>query len=175
MKDKVQKIREEVVRMHNLLPIMDGDNISVNYADRICTTLEMYIDSMQEESIHRTQADIDAAMAEVEEKSKAFTEAHKGETAEEILAQMRGEEPVSEELEEAAEKYAHEAYSHPVDRNIEKADFIAGAKWQKQQMMAKAVDSEVGYWNQRGLSVLMNLPSEFEEGDKCKIMLIKED
>ena len=50
MIDKVQKIREEVERMHNLLPVMDGDNISVNYADRICTTLEMYIDSLQEEA-----------------------------------------------------------------------------------------------------------------------------
>lgn len=50
MTDKVQKIREEVERMHNLLPVMDGDNISVNYADRICTTLEMYIDSLQEEA-----------------------------------------------------------------------------------------------------------------------------
>ena len=49
--DKVHKIREEVERMHNLLPIMDGDNISVNYADRICTTLEMYIDSLQEEPV----------------------------------------------------------------------------------------------------------------------------
>lgn len=37
--------------MHNLLPVMDGDNISVNYADRICTTLEMYIDSLQEEPV----------------------------------------------------------------------------------------------------------------------------
>lgn len=49
--DKVQKIYEEVVRMHDLLPVMDGDNISVNYADRICTTLEMYIDSLQKEPV----------------------------------------------------------------------------------------------------------------------------
>lgn len=51
MTDKVQKIRNEVERMHNLLPIMDGDNISINYADRICRTLEMYIDSLQEEPV----------------------------------------------------------------------------------------------------------------------------
>jgi hypothetical protein len=61
MTDKVQKIREEVVRMHNLLPIMDGDNISVNYADRICRTLEMYIDSLQEEPISE---DFEKALAE---------------------------------------------------------------------------------------------------------------
>ena len=51
MTDKVQKIREEVARMHDLLPVMDGDNIYLNYADRICTTLEMYIDSLQEEPV----------------------------------------------------------------------------------------------------------------------------
>lgn len=51
MTNKVQKIREEVVRIHKLLPVMDGDNIYVNYADRICTTIEMYIDSLQEEPV----------------------------------------------------------------------------------------------------------------------------
>jgi hypothetical protein len=38
--------------------------------------------------------DVEAAMREVEEKAKAFTEAHKGETSEDILAQMRGEKPL---------------------------------------------------------------------------------
>ena len=52
MTDK-EKIRKEVERMHNLLPIVDGDNISLNYADRICTTLEMYIDSLQEEPVNK--------------------------------------------------------------------------------------------------------------------------
>lgn len=56
---------------------------------------EKFVRFMQEEPVHRTKADVEAAMAEIEEKSRAFTEAHKGETAEEILAQMRGEEPVS--------------------------------------------------------------------------------
>lgn len=50
MTDK-EKIRKEIVRMHNLLPVMDDYNIYVNYADRICTTLEMYIDSLQEEPV----------------------------------------------------------------------------------------------------------------------------
>ena len=35
---------------------------------------------------------VEQAMREVEEKAKAFTESHKGETSEEILAQMRGEQ-----------------------------------------------------------------------------------
>lgn len=48
----------------------------------------------------KKKSKIDEAMHEVEEKAKAFTERHKGESADRLLAEMRGEEPVSEELEE---------------------------------------------------------------------------
>lgn len=51
-----------------------------------------------------TEEEANKAMAEVEEKAKIFTDAHKGETAEEILAAMRGEEPASDELKEASRK-----------------------------------------------------------------------
>jgi hypothetical protein len=50
-----------------------------------------------------------------------------------------------------------------------------GKKLLKEQMMAKAVDGEVGYWNIRGLSISMELPSKLEEGDKVKLIIIKED
>ncbi len=52
------------------------------------------MDIVQKIRIKRTHADVEEAMREVEEKSKAFTEAHKGESAKEIIATMRGEEPV---------------------------------------------------------------------------------
>ena len=45
------------------------------------------------------------AMREVEEKSKAFTVAHQGESAEEILAQMRGIDKSDDALEKKAEEY----------------------------------------------------------------------
>lgn len=86
MTDKVQKIRKEVERMHKLLPsVIDSDNIYLDYADRICTTLEKFIDSLQEE-------------------------------------------PVSEDLEEAAHEYADLRQS-----NYETAfyAFMSGSKWQK--------------------------------------------
>lgn len=53
--------------------------------------------------------------------------------------------------------------------------FEAGAEWQKKQMMAKAVDGEIGYWNIRGLSVNMDLPRTLEEDDKVKLIIIKEE
>ena len=39
---------------------------------------------------------VEESIAEVEEKAKAFTEAHKGESADAILTEMRGEEPVGD-------------------------------------------------------------------------------
>lgn len=74
MTDKVQKIREEVVRMHNLLPVMDGDNISVNYADRICTTLEIYIASLQEEPVSEEYEENQMWMQEVTERNKFWND-----------------------------------------------------------------------------------------------------
>ena len=41
--------------------------------------------------------------------------------------------------------------------------------------MVKAIDGEVGYWNIRGLFVNMEMPNELEEGDKVKLIIIKED
>ena len=50
-----------------------------------------------------------------------------------------------------------------------------GMRLQKEQMMAKAIDGEVGYWNLHGLSVNADLPSSVEEGDKVKVIAIKEE
>ena len=56
------------------------------------------------------------------------------------------EEPVSEDLGEAANTYVDNWYklnnldkeSYPIDVEISKNDFKAGAKWQKEQMIEKA-------------------------------------
>ena len=164
MTDKVQKIREEVQRLHNLLPVMDGDNISVNYADRICTALEKYIDSLQEE-------------------------------------------PVSEELDEAAKNHAVERYRATRDMVLAekcKWSFKEGAEWQKKQdqstielaedhamlagmekmkeeMMAKAVEVTVhidaGNYPYIPQIELYDYDKDVplaKEGDKYKVVLIKE-
>lgn len=52
--------------------------------------------------------------------------------------------------------------------------FEAGAKWQREQTMAKTIDGEVGYWNIRGLSINMELPKNLKEGDKVKVVLSKD-
>lgn len=65
-----------------------------------------YIEDMAHED---KRVQVDKAMAEVEEKAKAFTEAHKGESSEQLLAEMRGEDSVSEDFEIALKKKVREA------------------------------------------------------------------
>lgn len=95
-----------------------------------------------------------------------------------ILDSMQ-EEPVSEELEEAAKNHAVERYRVTRDMVLAekcKWSFQTGAKWKEKQMMSKAVDAHVNYawsglsfggfdWSKTGLDI----------GDKCKLIIIKED
>jgi len=101
MTDKVQKIKEWISKEQDGLMDAQGNFEYPEHegAYHILCNLDTYIDSMQEVPVNRKPADVESAMQEVEEKSRVFTEAHKGEDADTILAQMRGEEPVSEELE----------------------------------------------------------------------------
>lgn len=97
------------------------------------------------------------------------------------------EAPVSEDLEEAAEQDVCEvvntcsATGIPNDHIpswVQDAminEFIHGAKWQKEQMIEKAIDGEVGYWNLRGLSVNVKLPRSVKEGDKVKVLVVKDE
>lgn len=90
-----------------------------------------------------------------------------------IIYEYYKEEPVSEDFEQAAV----EAFKEIVDdeRNSFLEIFKAGAMWQIAKLMANAIDGEVDYWNLRGLSVNVELPRSVNEGDKVKVILIKED
>ncbi len=87
-----------------------------------------------------------------------------------LLGSMQ-EEPVSKDLEEAAQEYTEKGSKCQEELDA----FKAGANWQKEKLMAKAVDGEVGYWNLRGLSINADLPRSVSEGDKVKIIVIKEE
>lgn len=102
----------------------------------------------------------------------------------------------SEDLEEAASRYAKEEYNHKSPATLPDRcrgcyaplmyAFKAGANWQKEQMMKSAIDGTVGEGNpgypQMGehlpviaYSDMMLLPKHFKFGDKIKIIVIKED
>lgn len=122
------------------------------------------------------------------------------------------DEKHSDDLEEAAEEYADKHgfrvpydgsnnYYDDVDVNASKEGFIAGAEWQREQllkgsplpedtvlfhkgveegkrlMMKDAVEGEIGYWNQRGLSIRLDQSLEklgYGEDTKVKIIIVKE-
>ena len=150
MTDKVQKIREEVVRMHNLLPVMDGDNISLNYADRICTTLEMYINSLQEESVSEDLGDY------INELSKQFPEvsfAKLSRIAVRVSRWQRNQDVKNKlpkvisrtDLDEYAYQCAYDmsndwAIDNPTWHDVEDACKL-GAKWQKEKDNEKSLEA----------------------------------
>lgn len=119
------------------------------------------------------------------------------------------EEKPSDDLEEAARQYTQEMleswkFDSTGVRPI-REPFIAGAEWQKEQMMDewlkdrdgcfwdgvnegkkameeqmmnRAVDGEIGYWNQSGLSIRLDQSLEklgYDEDTKVKIIIVKED
>lgn len=211
--------REEFYKLTDILNSdVLGNFMHGGEADELISMFEETIEKsgmLREDSVHRTKADVDAAMQDVEEKSKAFTDANKGESAEEILAQMKGEEPileviakyldhvskeeamktkdaidrwfaeyfpepVSDELEKAADKYSqsiHSDYSNDMfdGHNIYDA-VIYGAQWQKQQMMKGAVEGlvvceELTHYYK---DIVMPIPDYLKVGDKVKLIIIKE-
>lgn len=87
-------------------------------------------------------------------------------------------EPASEGLEEAIDTYLATYFGGEKEKQdwpFLKKMAIHFANWKEQQLMAKAVDGEVGYWNLHGLSINTDLPHSVSEGDKVKIIVIKED
>ena len=101
------------------------------------------------------------------------------EKALEIFGMMQ-EPSLPSGVDKAAEEYVDKWYSihgldresYPIDVEVSKADFYAGAKWASEQ----GETAEVGYWNQRGLSIKLDKPLEklgFEEGDKVTILISK--
>lgn len=75
-------------------------------------------------------------------------------------------------LPSGVDEAAVEAFKELVDsdKNNFLEIFKAGAKWATEQ----GETAEVGYWNQRGLSIKLDKPLEklgFEEGDKVTILI----
>ena len=84
-----------------------------------------------------------------------------------IINEYHKEEPVSDGLEEAA-------YHNCIDRLSKESieDFKAGAQWQKEQMMAKAIDAKL---LEGHLIRQKDVTHPLHVGDKVKIIVIKED
>ena len=104
----------------------------------------------------------------------------KEEAYDEVLSMLDTlqEEPVREDLEQAIDTYLATYFGSEQEKQdwpFLKKMAIHFAEWQKEQLMSKAIDGEVGYWNLRGLSINTDLPRSVSEGDVVKIITIKED
>lgn len=104
-----------------------------------------------------------------------------------IINEYHKEEPVSEDLDEAASRYAKEEYSRKNPATLPDRcigcyapimyAFRAGATWKEQQLMANAVDAEVTYGKSLAIPSLgYRLDKEgLDFGDKVKLIIIKEN
>ena len=157
MKDKIQKIREVIEKRYEYWREKELNSHSIESEIRMseCQHLLLILDSLQEEPVNEDLEDFALQYAG----HHAPYDSCMQEVKDAVKAGANWQEAKDQSTIELAEEHA----------------MLAGMEKMREEMMAKAVDGEVGYWNQRGLSVLMSLPSEFEENDKCKIILIKED
>lgn len=89
-------------------------------------------------------------------------------------------EPVSEDLEEAVNAYI--GYAPEVDESSstygKRQAFKAGAKWQKEQLMAKAVDVTIAIPYQNGdggYTQLVDSKEGLPFGENLKVLVIKKE
>jgi len=88
-------------------------------------------------------------------------------------------------VEEAAEEYRRESFKKSVMPQIDgpaneyggsiKDAFIAGAEWQKKQMMKDAVDGIITTQNLNRYILVPNLDESLTYGNKVKIIILKDD
>ena len=162
----------------------DGDK---SYLERFGYRIDLKeLDKLpKNNSTHRTPADIESAMQEVEAKSEAYTNAHRGERADDVLSQMQ-EEPISEDLEKAGKEWlrpqldkSYANYGEAKMMELTHFDGYAmleaiefGAKWKEEQIMKNAVECE--YFD--GSLFCNDLREKYRDCDKVKIVIvIKED
>lgn len=140
--NKIEKIKAEIDRLQETT-MDENSNFKSQYDQGIfdgLSIIDNFIDSL-EQPIKRTPADIEAAMQEVEEKSRLFTEAHKEDVvlndtlSNPLEISRHGNSHIEETLEEAARKIATR-HSHITGDTYYANDawfFKKGAQWQKQQ------------------------------------------
>ena len=171
MTDKVQKIREEVERLQNEL-IQEKENGFGSDADDACI-LELqniltYIDSLQEEPVNE---DFEKIVEEIAE--PAILNAY---GTKELARRLRNticSTSVSEDLSD---------YINELSKQFPKVSFaklsriaVRVAKWQKEQMMAKAIDARCFGFQGAALFSFRLPAGNYLVGSEVKVIVIKKD
>ena len=91
------------------------------------------------------------------------------------------EDPVSNDLEEAAMQYAKSKHKDTTLQQIVSWDFKAGAQWQKEQMMKGSVEGYVRHHQGNVGDIYFQSQSvlsckyPYKYGDKVKLIIIREE
>ena len=100
-------------------------------------------------------------------------------SAVEFIEESLQKEPTSENFENVAKEYGEREYPKLCSgcKHIPIDSFKVGAIWQKEQLLAKAVDGEVTYGKSLAIPSLgYRLDKEgLDFGDKVKVIIIKKD
>ena len=205
MADKVQKIRKEVEKLHGNPYYM----MAVKDALAIIDSLQEEPSEIKSKCMYTndsyTDEDRKVLCDGCEEECKYNKKERKKEPSipdivDEHFYEMLGEEPVSEDLEEAVNAYI--GYAPEVDESSsvygKRLAFKAGAKWQKQQdqstielaedhamlagmekmkeqLVAKAVDAHCFGFQGAALFSFRLPASNYLVGSEVKVIVIKED
>lgn len=137
--------------------------------------------------IERRMKEYDAIIANQDTSMRAERSAWKWAECKSLLSfidSLQDEQP-SKDLKEAAEEYTQRMLESwrfdSTGCRPPRESFIAGAKWQKEQMLKDAVEGEVhrfggrGFVKEENYSALMTYLDKFKDGDKVKIIIVKED
>ena len=166
MTDKVQKIREEIEKRYEYWKEKEFNSHSIESEIRMseCQHLLLIIDSLQNKPCNHCQGHNN------KEECDALVFGHNCPIV---------KKPISKDLEEAAIAYNKKAVTAHNKRvnfvvvgNVPNEHFIAGAKWQEQQMMSKAIDAKL---LEGHLIRQKDVTHPLHVGDKVKIIVIKED
>lgn len=159
--DKIEKIRKRIEELLNKWKY--GSSTEAKYRCEAYKELLEDIDSIQEEPVSEGMEEIASHLAQKYFPNDCNVWARPNIEAQDCksacIEMAKWQKAKDQETIELAEDHA----------------MFAGMEKMKEEMLKDAVEGEVGYWNIRGLSLNIRLPKEFEEGDKVKVVLIKED
>ena len=188
MTDKVQKIKEWISKEQDGLMDAQGNFEYPEHegAYNILCNLDAYIDSLQEEPAPKIFEDMLNAKTPAESLGISAEEHEKiidlclyGKEPEMVdIDDLPKEEPVSEDLDEAAMKYAKLKHKDDVLQKIVSWDFKAGAQWQKEKMITNIADAMIGlpYENKDGgYTHLIDVSRPLPVGNNKIAIIFKED
>jgi ATP-dependent exoDNAse (exonuclease V) beta subunit len=190
--NRIEKIREEFKRLREQLQNKVEESDFISGEVFIIHYFLTFIDSLQKEPVRN---DFEMALAEmIDNAQKRVVEPWvvAAQWKDELIKLAKSEEPISEELEEAASRYAKEEYNRKNPATLPNRcigcyaplmyAFEAGAKWKEKHLTKDATEVTVhidagGYPYTPEIELYdydKDAPLA-KEGDKYKVILIKED